>query len=226
MMEDEKNVNFVKAMRVCNLLSVVCMVVTLNACVSQAPEWTESDEKWWSQSETFPNQIVTTPVANKEVKHKLTANQLKEPAVTESTIIKSGAVDTEQNKDIVATTKEAQEVKSIKLDNAANVMAVSADTELKSEINAGLMHLPAEYFTVQLLASADMKSVNRFVKKHQVPKSFVVMTEKNKVIWYVLLLDVFDSYELAMLASKNIARSMQESPWIRNIGSVQQILKK
>jgi len=226
MMKNEKNVNIVRAMSLYKLLSVSCMVVALNACVGQTPEWTESDEKWWNQSETFPNHVVTVSTVNKEMESKPTANQLKEPVVAESTVIKSKPVNVEQKKDIIEIKKEGQDVKLIKSEKAANEMAILADTALKAEIDTGIMHFPAEHFTVQLLASVDMESVDRFVSKHQVPKSFVVTTEKDNEVWYVLLLGVYDNYELAVLARDDIANRMNSKPWIRKIGSVQRIMKK
>jgi len=231
MMIDENNVSIVSVMRECKLPGVFCLAIILSACVSRTPEWSENDEAWWNQSETFPNHVITAPAANKVIKSKPVAKVLKEPVVIESSTVALSVVEIEQkkDKDVVAIKEEVQEVQAvapIKVYETANEKGISADTELKAETNIEIMRFPAEYFTVQLLASVDMESVEHFMKKHQVPTSFVVTTEKDKRIWYVLLLDVYESYDSAVLARNSITHSMERKPWIRSIGSVQKITKK
>lgn len=84
---------------------------------------------------------------------------------------------------------------------------------------------PANYYTVQLMASVDVDRVYRFAQKYQIPTKYIVPTVRDGVTWHVLLLDVYPDRKTATAGKNDIAPLLTTQPWVRSVGSVQQLMK-
>lgn len=88
-----------------------------------------------------------------------------------------------------------------------------------------IMGLPANYYTVQLIASVDIDRVYKFAEKNQLSVRYVVPTVRDGVTWHVLLLDVYPDLSSAKMARDDIAGRLTTKPWVRTIGSVQKLMQ-
>jgi len=109
---------------------------------------------------------------------------------------------------------------------------VAAELEQKPEVEAsisviggGILELPATYYTVQLMASVDIDRVYRFADENQLSIKYVVPTNRDGMTWYVLLLDVYPDRESAVIGKNEVASILRTEPWIRNVGSIQQLIQ-
>ena len=102
------------------------------------------------------------------------------------------------------------------------MMAEAVDQEAAGTT---IMDQPAEYFTLQVIASVDIDRVLRFAEQHQLSTQYLVATERDGVIWHVLLLEVYADYAMAVAARDEVSPNLKEQPWIRTVGSVQELVR-
>jgi len=102
--------------------------------------------------------------------------------------------------------------------------AVATADEPVSE-SASFMEQPADYYTVQLMASVDVDRVYRFAEQNQISTEYIVPTERDGVVWHVLLLGVYPDYSSALAAKDEVAPSLTTQPWIRRVGAVQKLMR-
>jgi len=95
---------------------------------------------------------------------------------------------------------------------------------VETSANATFMEQPTDYYTLQLIASVDIDRVMRFAEEEQISTQYIVATERDGVIWHVLLLDVYPDYSSALAARDEIASSLKNTPWVRRVGSVQKLV--
>ena len=88
-----------------------------------------------------------------------------------------------------------------------------------------LMNQPADYYTIQVIASVDVDRVYKFAEQNQLSIRYVVPTQRDGVTWHVLLLDVYPDYPSARAAMQEVAGTLPTKPWIRKVGSVQKLLR-
>ncbi len=229
-------------MRFYKFLCIVCLVLLLSFCAKKSPEWTESDELLWKQSSNSPSPGVYMQQENKK----------RAVEIVEAEIASNKAIDNEKkankpvlllldvpnNEEIEAGTKviskpdikknEVNEnlIKEIDVIDDITKQEVVPVKMTEALVPLTIMDYPADSYTVQLLASVDLESVIRFAKKQHVSTKFLVTTNKNGKIWYVLLLDVYENYDSAVLARDEVTGIVKNKPWIRKVGSVQKIIKK
>lgn len=84
--------------------------------------------------------------------------------------------------------------------------------------------LPAEYLTVQLMASVDIDRVYKFAEKNQLSVRYIVPTVRDGVTWHVLLLDVYPDLASAKNARDEMSGVLNTQPWLRTVGSVQKLM--
>jgi len=184
------------------LLFGLCGVVLLSACSNEPATWTKSSSPWDKSSNKSAAPAAQTYKADLEMP--------AEPAVSDVEL----AYQTEQ----VDSFAPAADVEPV-AEPIAELEPMLDETPAETSI----MDQPANYFTMQLMASVEIDRVNRFAEKNQVSTQYVVATERDGVIWYVLLLDVYPDYSSAVAARDDIAPSLKNVPWIRRVGSVQKI---
>ena len=94
----------------------------------------------------------------------------------------------------------------------------------KADIEKQILTMPSTYYTVQLLASADIDRVYKFAEKNQLPAKYILPTVRDKATLYILLLDVYKDYSAASMAKENISAALVTEPWVRSIASVQEMI--
>ncbi|MDH5484371.1 MAG: hypothetical protein OEY43_03965 [Gammaproteobacteria bacterium] len=94
-----------------------------------------------------------------------------------------------------------------------------------SDVETDIMSMPADYYTVQVIASKDIDRVYKFAEQNQLSIRYVVPTQRDGVTWHVLLLDVYPDLSSAKAGLAEVAGTLSTSPWIRKLGSVQKLMQ-
>ena len=108
---------------------------------------------------------------------------------------------------------------------AEEVMMAEAVAVDQETAGTTIMEQPAEYFTLQVIASVDIDRVLRFTEQKQFSTQYIVATERDGIIWHILLLDVYADYAMAVAARDEVSPSLKDQPWIRTVGSVQKLAR-
>lgn len=96
-------------------------------------------------------------------------------------------------------------------------VAVSVEDEILSQ--------PANYYTVQVMASVDVDRVYKFAEQHQLSVRYIVPTVRDGVTWHVLLLDIYPTLADAKAALQEASYTLPTKPWVRSVGSVQKLIR-
>lgn len=186
------------------LFSLIGVVIVLNACSSEeASPWAKSESPW--DQRRSENVEAAAPAADT---YKA---DLEMPA---------------DNVDEVELSYQTESVESFTPEET--IEAPTEELAVMEETISGdttIMDQPADYYTMQLMASVDIDRVIRFAEANQLSTQYLVATERDGVIWHVLLLDVYPDYSSAVAARDEIAPSLKNEPWIRKVGSVQKLVR-
>ncbi len=186
------------------LAGVFGVLFSLTGCSSNEPaQWTKSSSPW---EKPKSNQIVTAPAAET---YKADLEMPVEPVSTTSSDVEL-SYQTEAVESFAPETEPALETEP--------------ELEPMTSAEGSIMDQPADYYTMQLMASVDIDRVMKFAEQNQLSTQYVVATERDGVIWHVLLLDVYPDYSSAAAARDEIAPSLKNAPWIRKVGSVQKLI--
>lgn len=79
---------------------------------------------------------------------------------------------------------------------------------------------PADYFTVQVVASSTVTSLNAFATEHGLSNELTAQVTVNNKVWNVLLIGIYPTLTEAKAARADIRGKVRTSPWIRTIGSL------
>ena len=181
------------------LLGLVGVVVTLNACSSDPAPWAKSESPWDQRRST----------------------EAEAPAAD------SYKADLEMPADSASEVELSYEAAAVESFTPEAELEPAAVTEIdEAPVEAGsIMDQPAGYYTMQLMASVDIDRVIRFAAQNQISTQYIVATERDGVVWHVLLLDIYPDYSSAVAARDEIAPSLRNAPWIRSVGSVQKLVR-
>ena len=165
-------------------------------------------------------------MANQDVANEAVGAEVAPPAAT------TPAVPTAT---IAATPKKPIKQKMINANtqSAKLVMANKQDNLFKSVMNQRIRAYhdrvrkikPTDY-TLQLMASENLKAVQAFVLKYQLQETtFILRTNNKGKAWYVVVFGVFHNQTAAKNAVKTLPPALASSKlWARNYGGLQQIL--
>ena len=92
-------------------------------------------------------------------------------------------------------------------------------------VAGGILDVPADYYTVQLMASVDIDRVYRFADQNQLSIQYIVPTYRDGVVWHVLLLDVYPDRASAKAGKNEVEATLRTQPWIRSVGSIQKLMQ-
>lgn len=199
-----------------NALLFTCAVFTLAACSSSPSPWATKQDPWESRHTAQPES--TAPSAD-EYKQDLAV----EPATSEIEM----SYQTEPVESSLPM--EADQAEPEPMESAAVMETPEPAAEMPSESITGvddLMSQPANYYTVQVIASVDEDRVYKFAEQHQLSVRYIVPTVRDGVTWHVLLLDVYPDLASAKSALAEVQDTLPTSPWIRKLGSVQALIKQ
>lgn len=189
------------------LAGVFGVLLSLTGCSSNEPaQWTKSSSPW---EKPKSNQVAAAPAAET---YKADLEMPMEPVSNTSS-------DVELSYQTEAVESFAPEAEPA-LETEPELEPVAAVASAEGSI----MDQPADYYTMQLMASVDLDRVMKFAEQNQLSTQYVVATERDGVIWHVLLLDVYSDYSSAVAARDEIAPSLKNAPWIRKVGSVQKLV--
>jgi len=103
---------------------------------------------------------------------------------------------------------------------AAEVMTEEPVTEVPSN---NISEIPADHFAVQLVASSTTENLTAFATRHDLSSDLTAQITVDGKIWHILLLGTYPTLAEAKEALAGINDKLTTSPWIRTIGSVQNI---
>jgi septal ring-binding cell division protein DamX len=84
-----------------------------------------------------------------------------------------------------------------------------------------LTELPGTFYAVQLIALPSQAALDDFVSRHGIRGTAAARVESGGSLYYVLLLGVYESMELAERAIAAMPNVPGAQPWIRPLGSLQ-----
>ena len=139
----------------------------------------------------------------------------------------SAPVASDYKQQLAAIEKDTVDVEQgYQVETAQSDTLGTAEVESDSDsVEKVILSMPATHYTVQLLATVDIERVNKFIEESQVSVRYVVPTERDGIIWYVLLLDVYPGYSVAKASMEDVSASLTTQPWVRTIGSVQKLIQ-
>ena len=168
---------------------------------------------------TAPEKIIMSVDATKK------AIAVIKPKLSEATSLKN---TTQQHPEIADTAALEEAVKHPKItETAAQEIAVNNTGLIQQE--DWLLQQPKTHFTLQLLGSHNEKSLQGFIKKHDLPTDQVAYYrgdhEGND--WYILVYGVFSSRDDATQQISNLPKALQTAkPWPRTLESVHTAIKQ
>lgn len=189
------------------VLGLAGSMALLAGCASEPSPWSKPQSPWDQRREAAP-----APAAD-QYKQDLAMDQGTQNEVELS-------YQTEPVESYSPAAEEAATMAS--LDTAEPV----AEPEPMADPMMGddFASVPADYYTVQLVASVDAGRVYKFAEQHQLSTRYVVPTRRDGLTWHVLLLDVYPDYASARQAMEEVAAGLPTKPWIRKVGSVQKLM--
>jgi septal ring-binding cell division protein DamX len=199
-------VNIKRLISLLNLSGLVVVVIFIHGCSNEPVAWTKSSSPW----ERSKPAKAEAPAAEA---YKADLDMPEDRA---------GEVELSYQPEPVQT-YEPEPLAEPESELEPEPVAAPLE-EPRSEV-ASIMDQPANYYTLQLMASVDIDRVIQFAEQNQISTQYVVATERDGVIWHVLLLDVFPDYSSAVAARDEIAPSLTNAPWIRKVGSVQALVR-
>lgn len=203
----------IKRMNVLPILAGVCgAILILGGCSSNEPaQWTKTSSPW---DKSNKNVEAEAPAAES---YKADLEMPAEPAAASN-------VELSYQTESVETAVELAVVPTVEPVFEATDLQPPMTEEEPASAPGSIMDQPADYYTMQLMASVDIDRVMSFAEQNQLSTQYVVATERDGVVWYVLLLDVYPDYAQAVAARDEIAPSLKNDPWIRRVGSVQKLV--
>ncbi len=182
------------------LVLVLAGSVGLAACSSKPAPWAESSSPWDNRAEESGVQPVV----------------MDEPGVEalEPIDIAPGDGMMGLEEDIMPMDAQAEMLEPVMEEPpvAAPVM-----------VSGNLAQQPANYYTVQVVASSSMGQLKDFARRNQLSDEWVAETSVNGKVWYVLMLGVYPSKTEAEQALASV-QGLETQPWVRTVGSVQSVM--
>lgn len=89
-----------------------------------------------------------------------------------------------------------------------------------------MLDLPAEYFAVQLLASASKENLERFASETRIEGLAAARIAADERLLYILLLGIYTSRDAAERAAASVPQETlgDVTPWVRSLGSLQRAM--
>jgi len=188
-------------------LGIAGTITLLSACSSEPSPWTKQQSPWEQRrgsmqapaAEEYKQDLESVDQGGSEVDLSYQAQPVEgyAPGAMEPAETESAAV--------------------VEAEPVAAPQAMSPEQEI--------MNQPANYYTIQVIASVDVDRVYKFAEQNQLSIRYVVPTQRNGVTWHVLLLDVYPDLASAKAAMQEVAGTLPTKPWIRKVGSVQKLIR-
>jgi len=187
----------------------------LAACSSNpSSPWGQGGSPWEARSQDV---VEETPVVAEPVEAVPVEEPMAEP------VVDYGEPGTPMEDPVAAT--EETEPSYIGDEPAAEVIIAEAEPVADTAVQAGdIASLPAEQFAVQVVASSSMENLLAFASAHNIADDWTAKTMVGDKVWYILLSGIYASKAEAQGALADVATQLDTAPWIRNVGSIQEIM--
>lgn len=208
------NFSVIKPVMYLTLAGVLLGLVGCATDSSTSSSWNQKESPW-AQRRGTQSAAAAAPAAE-QYKQELAA--VDETAGT-------GQIDLGYQPEQVDSTVPADPM--LASDTAPAAVAVVTEPEVaaaETAVASDIRNMPADYYTVQVMASDTVDRVYKFAAKHKLSVRYVVPTVRDGVTWHVLLLDVYPNMAQARAALAEVSPSLGTKPWIRKLGSVQSIM--
>jgi len=192
------------------LLGVASIALILSACSStpEKSEWGEKTASPWASGGSI-----------KSGRDAYEESQVSDQAVAGDTAAVSDQLAYDPY--APAPAEPVQEEAVVVEEAPGMAEPASAGMGAESEI----MNQPADYYTLQLMASVDIDRVYKFAERNQLSVRYVVPTIRDGVTWHVLLLDIYPDLSSAKIARDEMSGILKTSTWIRTLGSIQKLMQ-
>lgn len=189
------------------LILLAIGVIGLSACSSKPSPWTQQSSPW----------------ANREGEAQEPATEAQPLPDEQSPFVDQASKDdsmgaAEPIEPMMGEPAEPLPMEPAPMESMAEepMMGSSQPGDIRSQ--------PPGYYTVQLVASSNMKNLMAFTRRNNLSDQWVAETNVNGKTWYVLLSGVYATRDEAQAALADARAKLSTSPWIRSVGSVQAVM--
>jgi len=195
------------------LILLAIGVIGLSACSSKPSPWTQQSSPWANRegeapaAEAQPLPDEQSPFADQATKDDSTATA--EPMM---------------GGDMMGEPAEPLPMEPAEPMEPAPMAGMAEEPMMGSGQPGDIRSQPPGYYTVQLVASSNMKNLMAFTRRNNLSDQWVAETNVNGKTWYVLLSGVYATRDEAQAALADARAKLTTSPWIRSVGSVQAVM--
>lgn len=195
------------------LILIAGAVVSLVGCASKPSAWSQQGSPWEArQTESFEQPVVEESQVVAEA-----PSDVSEPVAAES-VVDLGEPGTPMED------PSAMEESPI-AEPVIEEVPIEAEPEALVATETGdIASLPAGQFAVQVVASSSMENVMAFANANNISSDWIAKTMLDDKIWFVLLSGIYVSKAEANQALSEVSVQLDTAPWIRSVGSIQEIM--
>jgi hypothetical protein len=108
-------------------------------------------------------------------------------------------------------------------DQAPEIAVLETDVAPRTAATPGsFLNMPAEFYAVQLMAMPSRERLEAYIREHNLTDMSATRIARAGELYYVLILGVYETRELAETASRDVPPPLDErEPWIRSLGNLQ-----
>ena len=99
-----------------------------------------------------------------------------------------------------------------------------AEPMMESAVGGDINSQPPGHFAVQVVASSNIKNLKAFAQRNQISDEWVAETSVDGKTWFVLLQGVYPTISEAKEALEQASITLDTSPWVRSVGSLQAVM--
>jgi len=193
------------------------VIFALGACSSKPSPWSQQASPWdnrqGSEQEVAADQMEAEPQSPFSSDAEMTESSgIAEPVAEEAIM-----------EEPVAT--EAEEMAMAELEPEPEPMMEEPEPMMEATVVGGdLNSQPPGHFAVQVVASSNMENLKAFAQRNQLSDEWVAETSVNGKTWFVLLQGVYPTMSEAKAALEQVSATLDTSPWVRSVGSLQSVM--
>lgn len=189
------------------------VMFALSSCASKPSPWSQQDSPWENQQNAEQAEqavSISDMVVQEQSPYENESSGIAEPI---------GPVGGAFEEPVMA---EPVMEESMPMESEA---VMEAEPEpMMAAVGGDINSQPPEYFAVQVVASSNMENLQAFASRHQFLEEWVAQTSVDGKTWFILLQGVYPTMEEAASALAQVSQSLDTSPWIRSVGSLQSVI--
>lgn len=192
------------------------VIFALGACASKPSPWSQQASPW-DNRQGSEQEIVAADQMEAEPQSPFSSDA----EMTESSGIAEPVAEEPIMEEPVDTEAEAMAM----AEPEPEPMMEEPEPMMAATVVGGdLNSQPPEYFAVQVVASSNMENLNAFAQRNQLSDEWVAETSVNGKTWFVLLQGVYPTMSEAKAALEQVSATLDTSPWVRSVGSLQSVM--